>query len=388
MAAAKIRLGIIGSNPHRAIWANQAHLPAILASPEFELTAVCTTRQETADEAARRYGARLAFHNYQDLINCSDIDAVAVVLRVPSHYQPTRDAINAGKHVFTEWPLGRNLAEAQELAELARARGVQTVVGLQARASPSILYLKDLVAEGCIGEVMSCRVSLIRDGALERSSDRTWSLDHRLGATTLTIATGHVMDALRFVIGDFSHVAGVVTTQAKQCREIETGRMVDVTAPDNILVAGQLANGGVASVHVSHIPWAGSGFQMEIYGWKGSLVATGDNSPQLARLHLWGVRGEDIPHAQKTSVRTGPRIGARADEQLKELPVPAKYVVVPESMPQGQPYNVGQLYHRFAQAIRTASDDHPSFDTAVEVHRLLDAIRKSSDEGHEVKIGS
>ena len=84
----KIRLGIIGANIHLG-WAPRSHLPAVVASPEFELTAVCTTRMESAEESAKAFGARLAFDNYQDLIAHPEIDAVAVVLRVPSHYEPT-----------------------------------------------------------------------------------------------------------------------------------------------------------------------------------------------------------------------------------------------------------------------------------------------------------
>ena len=160
----KIRLGIIGANVHLG-WAPRSHLPAIVASPEFELTAVCTTRRESAEESARLFGARLAFDNYQDLLAHPDIDAVAVVLRVPSHYEPTMAALNAGKHVYTEWPLGQTTAQAQEMADLARSKGLRNMVGLQARAAPAILYLKELVAQGYVGEVMSCHLSLVRGGS-------------------------------------------------------------------------------------------------------------------------------------------------------------------------------------------------------------------------------
>ena len=111
MASEKIRLGVIGANSHMG-WAPRSHLPAIVASPEFELTAVCTTRRESAEESQKNYGARLAFDNYQEMLAHPDIDAVAVVLRVPSHYEPTIAALNAGKHVYTEWPLGQTTAEA------------------------------------------------------------------------------------------------------------------------------------------------------------------------------------------------------------------------------------------------------------------------------------
>ena len=101
MASDKIRLGVIGANPTVG-WAPRAHLPALMASPDIELTAVCTIRQESAAASAQKYGANMAFHDYRDMLACPDIDAVAVVLRVSSHYEPTRAALEAGKHVFTE----------------------------------------------------------------------------------------------------------------------------------------------------------------------------------------------------------------------------------------------------------------------------------------------
>ena len=116
---------------------------------------------------------------------------MAVVVRVPSHYGPTKAAIEAGKHVFTEWPLGRNTAEAEELATLARDKGVQTAVGLQSRVSPALLFIKEQIEAGYVGEVLSCSVTTMRDGRLERHSSGTWQRDVNLGANTLTIANGH-----------------------------------------------------------------------------------------------------------------------------------------------------------------------------------------------------
>jgi predicted dehydrogenase len=104
--ANKIRLGFVGANV-RSTWASQSHLPALLASPDVELTAVCTTRPESAEEARQAFGAKLAFHDFRAMVASPEIDAVAVVVRVPSHYEPTKAAIEAGKHVYTEWPLGR-----------------------------------------------------------------------------------------------------------------------------------------------------------------------------------------------------------------------------------------------------------------------------------------
>ena len=138
--ANKIRLGFIGANV-RSNWASQSHFPALLASPDVVLTAVCTTRPESAEEARRTFGAQLAFHDYRAMVASPEIDAVAVVVKVPEHYGPTKAAMEASKHVYTEWPLGRTTAEAEELAALARSKGVQTAVGLQSRVSPTLMYM-------------------------------------------------------------------------------------------------------------------------------------------------------------------------------------------------------------------------------------------------------
>jgi len=363
--AHKIRLGFVGANV-RSNWASQSHFPALLASPDVELTAVCTTRPASAEEARRTFGAQLAFHDYRAMVTSPAIDAVAVVVKVPEHYGPTRAAIAAGKHVYTEWPLGRTTAEAEELAALARSRGLQTAVGLQSRVSPTLMYMKEQIASGYVGEVLTCYVTTMRDGALERPSSRTWQRDASLGAHTLTIANGHVIDALRFVAGNFVQVVCLVTTQARHWYETDTQRLVEVTAPDNVLVSGQLASGAVAAVHVAAVPWAGSGFRMEIYGREGTLVATGSVSSQ---------RGEMLRLQ-----------GARGGHALSDLEVPERFVYVPADFPRGDPFNVGQMYALFAEAIRTGQSRVPTFDTAVDLHRFIDAIKQASDTARELPV--
>ncbi len=363
--ANKIRLGFVGANV-RSTWSSQSHLPALLASPDVELTAVCTTRPESAEEARQAFGAKLAFHDFRSMVASPEIDAVAVVVRVPSHYEPTKAAIEAGKHVFTEWPLGRTTAEAEELATLARAKGVQTAVGLQSRVSPALLYIKEQIEAGYVGEVLTCHVTTMRDGPLERPSSGTWQRDASLGANTLTIANGHVIDALRFVVGNFTRVACMVTTQVQQWYETDTKQLVEVTSPDNVRVSGQLESGASASVHVAAVPWAGSGFRMEIYGREGTLVTTGSVSSQ---------RGEML------------RVqGARGSHELSDLAIPDRFVYVPADFPRGDPFNIGQMYALFAEVIRTGQSRLPTFDTAVDLHRFIDTIKQASDSGRELPV--
>jgi predicted dehydrogenase len=361
--ADKIRLGLIGASV-RGTWSARSHLPAVEASSDVELTAVCTTRADSAEAARQAWGARLAFDDYRKMIASPEVDAVAIVVRVPSHYAPTKAALEAGKHVYCEWPLGRTTAEAVELAALAKAKGLVTAVGLQARVNPAVMHMKELVEGGFVGEVMAVHVSLMREGVLTRPSNRTWQRDAELGANTLTIANGHTVDAMRFVTGEFARLSAVVATQAKQWLDTGTNTLLDVTSPDNVLISGRLASGAVASVHIGAIPFAGSGYRMEIYGRDGTLVAAGEDSPQLSEVVLHEAKG--------------------GDNTLAPMPVPERFTFAAPGTPSGEAINVGQMYTRFAQAIRDGESHQPTFEIAVDLHRLVDAIKQASDDGREV----
>jgi len=363
--AEKIRLGLIGASV-TGTWSQRSHLPAAQASSDIELTAVCTTKADSAEAARQAYGARLAFDDYRKMAASPEIDAVAVVVRVPSHYEPTKAALDAGKHVYCEWPLGQTTAEAEELTALAKTKGLVTAIGLQSRVNPAVMYMKEQVEAGYVGEVMAVHVSLMRDGVLTRPSNRTWQRDADLGANTLTIANGHTVDAMRFVAGDLSQLSAVVETKATQWLDTGTNEWVDVTSPDNILVSGRLANGAVASSHVAAIPYAGSGYRMEIYGREGTLVATGEDSPQLGEVFLQGAQG---------------------DNTLAPMPVPERFTIATPGTPAGEAINVGQMYAAFAQAIRGGDSSQPTFETAVDLHRLIDAIAQSSETGRTAKFG-
>ena len=191
---------------------------------------------------------------------------MAVAVRVPAHYELSKNAIEAGKHVFCEWPLGANTKEAEELAALARQKNVRTMVGLQRRASPAYLYMRELIQQGYVGQVLAVNLTLMNSGVLTRPSDRTWQRDVTLGANTLTITFAHVFDAMCMVVGELTEVSAIVSTQVPQWFETDTKKYVDVTSPDNIVVQGRLENGAIVNAYCGVHPYHGSGHRLEIYG--------------------------------------------------------------------------------------------------------------------------
>ena len=361
----RIRVGIVGADAKGQGWAPLSHLPALNVLPDYEIAAICTAHADTAAAAAAKYGVKRAFHDYNAMVREPDIDVVSVVVRAPAHHDVVIAALDAGKHVYCEWPLGVNLAEAEAMAGLAQRKRVCAMVGLQARGDSTIRYLRSLIDDGYVGDVLAVNMTMFTGGVLERPKSRLWDRDRRLGVSALTVRGIHTMDALCWCLGDFIELSAKVVTQVKQWRVTETDELVDVDAPDNVMINGVLESGAIASVHVGAVPYSASGWRMEIYGRKGTLRVDSQGAPQ-----------RDANRLQ----------GARDGGSLAPLPVPASYTEVPEGMPIGPPRNVGHLYLRLARAIRAGTKVEPDFNLAVRRHRLIDAIQRSSDSGRTIAI--
>ena len=235
----RIRVGLIGANLSYS-WGAKAHAPAFLALPEYELAAVATAHAETARATAEHFGIPRAFHDYREMVQSPDIDMVVVSVRVPFHHEMTIAALEAGKHVFCEWPLGANLLQAQEMTALAKAKGLSHMVGLQTRCAPAVMRLKELVEEGYVGDVLSCHVTHILPGVLERPP--YWAdleADPKKGANTLTIHAGHTLDALCFCVAEFQELSAQLSTQVKRWRITGTDDFIETSTPDNVMVQGR-----------------------------------------------------------------------------------------------------------------------------------------------------
>lgn len=356
----RYRVGIVGATvtPGGSGWGANAHVPALNALPNFELTAVCTAHEDTASASAAAFGAKLAFSNFDRMLEHSDIDLVAIVVRVPEHRELTLKALHAGKTTFCEWPLGANLAEAEELANAARAAGLATLVGLQARSDPTVRAARALLADGYIGDVLVANLSVYSSGQFARSKGRLWQSQRKNGANPLTIVGGHAMDATRFLIGDFNDISARVTTQTRQWHDTDTGTNVDVDAPDTVGVVARTTGGAELSIQIATVPSAASGFRLELFGTAGRLIVTADSNVSNGPNRLFGAKGKDA---------------------LSELPVAAQFVLAPPELPAtAASFNVAQAYARFADDRESGRAIDPDFDTALDMHRLIDAIERSA----------
>src|SRR2546429_3450100 len=151
---ATLGVGIVGVSPVRG-WAATAHIPALRALPNYEIRALSARNAESARAAGDAFGVSAVYSDHEQLVAQPDIDVVAVTVKAPHHRELVSAALAAGKAVYCEWPLGRDLDDTRAMAVLAAERGVRTGVGLQARPAPAIEFVQELLSVGYVGQVLS-----------------------------------------------------------------------------------------------------------------------------------------------------------------------------------------------------------------------------------------
>lgn len=366
MGKQRFGVGIIGVQPGRS-WAAVAHVPALRAlADDFEIVGVANSSQASAEKAANALGLPRAFASVADLIASPSVDIVVVTVKVPHHFSLVSQAISAGKHVYCEWPLGNGLEEARKLAELARDKGVVAVVGTQAPFAPEIRYLHQLIAEGYVGEVLS--TSLIGSGMILGPTVEPRSiyiLDRANGATMLTIPVGHTLAAVRAVLGDVSEVSASLVNRRTSAQVEGSGEIVEMTAHDQVLIQGVLEGGIPLSLHYRGGLPRGVGLLWEINGTEGDIQVTGATGhAQMVQLTLAGARG--------------------GEKALQPIEVPASlYADLPDHV---FARNVACVYARMAADIRDGTRTAPNFDNAVTLHRVIEAVERSSEAGRRVSL--
>jgi len=369
-----IRVGVVGLSASGG-WAATAHVPALAGLDGYELRALSASSDESALAAGEKYAVPLTFGSAEELARCEDVDLVVVTVRVPRHLELIRPAIDAGQVVFSEWPLGADLAQAEELAARAHRRGLLTAVGLQARSAPPLRYLRDLVAEGYAGRVLS--TSMLGSGpgwGATYDDSHAYLLDVRSGATLLSVPFGHSVDALALVLGEFREVSAHIENLRPEVTHVTSGAVAAKSAEDQIAVTGLLESGAVAAMHFRGGTSRATQFHWEINGTEGDLVVKADQAPWWSgRLRLYGARG--------------------SDGTLTELPVPLRYE---RSLTQwtgrsAEPAN--NVVHQYALLreqitgrLAPDTDGVPDFLHAVRRHRMLEQVRDAARTGRKVTL--
>jgi predicted dehydrogenase len=270
-------------------------------------------------------------------------------------------AIEAGKHVFCEWPVAVNAIEMEEMAVAAGRKGVKAMAGLQARAAPSLQHLKNLIADGFIGRPLTANARFSLTHPFLRQG-LPWTLERSNGNHVLSIYGGHMLDIIAWTLGGLKEASATISTGVKQWPDPETFRPIDANAPDCVIVQAKSESGVILSAHFAYVPALATGWRFEVFGDKGTVVAS-SRGPAMG-----------LPNFLE-----GAQVG---DRELKELAVPDSLVTIAADYPRDSSFHVAQMYKRLAEAIESDSSFEPDFNSALRLHRLLATLEQSdSQEG-------
>jgi predicted dehydrogenase len=352
-----LRLGIAGANVERG-WARDTHFPALAALPQYVVQAVSARSKDIADTAAAQFGVPTAYADSVAMAQDPAVDVVVVTVKVPEHQAIVKAALEAGKHVYCEWPLARDLAEAQELAALARKAGTHVVIGLQGAYSQAVQQAARLVQQGVIGPLLNLRVISSTAGwGTASPAHYAYLQDKKNGATLETIAGGHTLAMIEEVVGAFTEVSARATTLRKEMQVLGTDEVVIRTCADHLMIHGLHEGGCVSSVEI--VGGSLDPLVFELRGKKGTLSIRGDHPGgfQCARLEL----------------------------SINDDPIPPAAPVIKDEL-EGAPINVANLYESLSRDIGTGNRTCPDFERAVRLTRLLDTIDKASVERRTLPV--
>ncbi|MCK2212244.1 Gfo/Idh/MocA family oxidoreductase [Actinomadura sp. ATCC 31491] len=355
-----IGVGVIGASG----WAAGSHLPALAGLPEYRIAAVATTRRESAERAAARFGGD-AFADAAELIGHPGVDLVVVSVRAPLHAGLIRAALAAGRHVLSEWPLTVDPAEATALAETAEAAGVAHAVALQGHHSPDARFVADLVAGGRLGRLESA-VLVASGGPLGGAAiapEHAWGADPAGGTNVLTVMAGHFLATLERMAGRLTEVSARLPRLYDEVEVAGEGRTVPNRVPNQVLLHGTLDGGGTASVTVHGSSAAPDGFLVKLVGSRAVLTATPARPGSYLHWCDWDLRVDGRP-----------------------VEVPAAYRTVPFHPKDGPVANVAALYRDLAAAVAEGRGPRPGFHDAARHHRLLAAVERAAGHGGKEEI--
>jgi len=339
-----VRVGICGLGR-----ISETHLRGYRALAGVEVVGLCDVDEARIAGAVERHELTEAFTttDFAELLARAEIDAVSLPLPDHLHHDFALQAIAAGKHVLCEKPLAMNAAEAEELLEAARGAGVVHAVHMQRRYNPAARYVRDLVAEGLLGELrhFRCRMSV------HRISDPAVKLEWRLQADrgcygVLGDLGAHALDLAHFTMaeraGELIGAAALGTIFIDERDLVQGSGRGAVSAWDAIEIAGRYETGVLANLEFSRFSPGHTGW--EIDGQDASVRVSGD-AAETIEVYERVPRDDQVPAS---------RYAERA---------------IPERYRDGQ-----TLFGAFIEAIRTGGDASPSFADGVRVARELDLI--------------
>jgi len=219
---------------------------------------------ELAEKIRAKYNAKKAYDNAEDLLADEEIEAVYIASPVTCHKNQAIAAARAGKHILVEKPVAFTCTEGEEVARVCRQSGVCAASGLMMRYHSYHRKMKELISEGKLGQVVSCRAQLTCwypdiPGAWRQVKSKSG------GGAMIDLAV-HCIDLIQYITG----------SKASKVAALAGTKTFSYEVDDSSSLLFETENGAYCYVDANfNIPDAAAKCRLEIYGTRGSMLAEG-----------------------------------------------------------------------------------------------------------------
>jgi predicted dehydrogenase len=341
----------------------------------IQLVGVATSRQATAEKAAREIGCDYWTDDYRALLARDDIDLIDCCVPNHRHEEIVIAAAEAGKHIYCEKPLSMTVAEGQRMVEAVEKAGVKNQMTFNFRFFPAMTRARQLVGEGFVGNLFSFRGRYYRSSYIDDSKPLSWRLQKEIsGGGALFDLGSHILDLVYYLLGDFGSVQATLETLIKE-RPVAPGAAEKgpVDVDDIALMHLRMADNTLGLVEISRMgTGATNDLQIEIFGDKGAIRF---NSADPSWLEIYDVRDPDQPVG-----------GLRGFRKLETVQRHEGQKSPDWSMPPGFVRTHAECQYQFLKAISGDMPASPTLADGLRIQEVMEAAIRSSAEGRWVRV--
>jgi len=363
-----VTVGVVGTS----WWADAMHIPALDSHPNAVIKAICGRNGKTAQTMADKWDIPHVFTDYNEMIDSGLVDAILILTPNDTHYPVTMKALENNIHVLCEKPIALSYANAQEMADVAREKGVIHLVPFTYRFMPTARYLKELIDDGYIGKPYQMNMRYYTGYA--RGGEYMWRFDLKHGGSGVLGDIGsHFLYLAEWFYGPIKSLSCQFGYSVERAPTDPDGNAYEV-GEDNAIVTLEFENGAYGVIHVTAVCYEDTPFgqthHMEFHGSEGTLYSFSD----------W----DTIQEVKGAKVGEG---------MIKELPIPdhiwgnARRDTVHNTyrdLFRKENYMIGE----FVSAVADNQLPSPNLDDGARVQRLIEAGIQSHKTGKRVEIDS
>lgn len=355
----RLRVGVIGCG------VGLLHLQGFTLDPRVKVLAIAGLDEERCRELAGQFSVPRIYRDYQDLLADPDIDAVTVAVPNLLHYPVALAAIEAGKHVMVEKPLARTTAEAEQIVSAASQAGLVLGVVFNRRGRQDVQLLKREFERGAFGEIYHARAFWMRRSGIPGLG--TWFTNREMSGGGPLIDLGiHVLDMALWILGNPRPRSVSAATYAelgpRGRGQWQGGRFkvvpgVEYEVEDFATALIRFEGKLTLQLDASWAAFTGHGddFGLSLLGNEGGAEIHARDYAQTGTLRLFG-EIDGVPTV------TEPRLLER--------------------------HGHGEVFKQFVDSVLDGVPMSPSGEEGLERVRLIEAIYRSAEVGHEVAVST